>query len=226
VSGITHFVKPVSSLLSYNQQEVSDVAHCERQFHHIISYDQQEVSDIAHFVKDSLITSFPMTNRKWVTLLHIVWKLVSDHIFSCYQQEVNDTAYFVKSSLITSFPVSIGSEWHCTCCERWSHHIFPITHSESVTFHILQKAVQSSYHFLWPTDCEWHFTSCDRSHHRYNLFLWPTVCEWHCTFCEWQSHHIISYDQLQSVSNIAHFVNGSLITSFLMTKSMWVTLHI
>ena len=34
-------------------------------------------------------------------------------------------------------------------------------------------------------------------------FLWPTVCGWNCTF-----------------------VKGNLITSFLMTNSMWVPLHI
>ena len=130
---------------------------CERQSDHLFSYDQQGVSDIAHFVKGSLITSFPLTNRLWV-----------------------DIAHFVKGSLITSFPMT-NRLW--------------------VTLHILWKAVWS------------------------DLFLWPTVCEWHCTFCERQSHHIFSYDQ-QVVSDIAHFVKGSLITSFPMTNSLWVTFHI
>jgi len=44
---------------------------CERQSHHVFSCDQleQQVSDIqlAHLVKDSLTTSFPVTNRLWVT---------------------------------------------------------------------------------------------------------------------------------------------------------------
>ena len=35
-------------------------------------------------------------------------------------------------------------------------------------------------------------------------------------FCERQFHHILSYDQ-QKVSDIVHFVKGSLITSFPMT---------
>ena len=58
-----------------------------------------------------------------------------------------------------------------------------------------------------------------------HLFLWPTGSEWHCTFCERQSHHIFSYGQ-QQVSDIAHFVTGSLITPFPMANSKWVTLHI
>ena len=174
--------------------------HCtfhERHFHHTFSYDQQLVSDI---VKGSLITSFPMINRRWVTL-HILWKAVSSylflwptggewhcifcerqshHIFSYDQQRVSDIVYFVKGSLITSFPMT-NSGW--------------------VTLHILWKAVSS------------------------HLSLWPTGGEWHCIFCERQSHHIFSYDQ-QWVSDIAHFVKGSLITSFPKTNSVWVTLHI
>jgi len=121
-------------------------------------------------VEGNLMTSFPMTNREWVTL-HILWKAVSSHLFL--------------------WPT--GSEWHCTCCERQSHHIFsydkqwvsdiahfvkgslmtsfPMTNSLWVTLHILWKAV-SSY-----------------------LFLLPTGSVWHCTFCERQPHHIFSYDQ-------------------------------
>ena len=168
-------------------------SHC-----HILSYDQQQVvSDIAHFVKGSLVTSFPMTNSKWVTL-HILWKAVSSHLF----------------------PWLTASEWHCTFCEGQSHHIFsydqqlvsdiahfvkysfitsfPITNSMWVTLHILWKI---------------------------HLFLSPTGSEWLCTFCERQSHHIFSYHQ-QRVSDIVHFVKGSLITSFPITHSLWVTLYI
>ena len=238
---------------------------CERRSDHTFSYDQQQVGDIAHLVKEGLITSFPMTNREWVTL-HIVWKTVwshlflwptgcewhctfcerrSDHIFSYDQQLVSDIAHVVKDSLITSFPMTnskwvtlhilwkkvwshlflwpTGSEWRCTLCERQSDHIFsydqqvvsdiahfvkgslitsfPMTNSLWVTLHMLWKAVWS------------------------HLFLWPTGCEWHCTFCERRSDHIFSYDQ-QPVSDIAHFVKGSLITSFPMTNREWVTLHI
>ena len=259
---------------------------CERQSHHIFSYDQQRVSDIANFVEGSLITSFPMTDRKWA-ILHILWKAASSHLFL--------------------WPTA--SEWHYTFCERESHHIFsydqwkvvsdiivesslitsfPMTNSKSVTLHILWKAI-SSHLFLWPTVGEWHCTFCERqSHHIFSygqqgvsdiahfgkgrslitsfpmtnslwvtlhilwkavsshLLLWPTACEWHCTFYERQSHHIFSYDQQQVsdiaqfcerqshhifsydqqlVSDIAHFVKDSLITSFHMTNREWVTLH-
>ena len=210
-------------IFSYDQQEVSDIGHfvkgslitslpmttvcewqsctfCERQSHQIFSYDQQRVNDIAHFVKGSLIRSFAMTNSLWVTL-HILWKAVSSDLS----------------------PWPTACEWHCTFCERQSHQIFfydqqqvsdnahfvkgslirsfPMTNRELVTLHILWKQVPS------------------------DLFLWPTASEWHCTFCETLSHYIFSYGQ-QNVSGIAHFVKGSLIRSFLMTNSEWVTLHI
>ncbi len=143
-------------------------------------------------VEDNLITSFPITHREWVTL-HILWKAVSSHLFL--------------------WPT--GCEWHCTFYDRQSHHIFsydqqqvsyivhfvksslnasfPMTNSKWVTLDVLLKATVSSH-----------------------LFQWPTVCEWHCTF--W--HYIFSHDQ-QGVSDIhAHFVKGSLITSFPMTNSL------
>ena len=216
---------------------------CERQSHCIFCYDQQQVSDIAHFVKGSLIASVPMTNRESVTL-HILWKAVSLHLFLwptgsewhctvcerqshyifCYdQQEVSDIADFVKGSLIASVPMTnrmwvtlhilweavslhlflwpTGSEWHCTFVKGSLIESFPMMNRLWVTLHILWKAV--SLHLL----------------------LWPTASEWHCTFCERQSHCIFSYDQ-QRVSDIAHFVKGSLIASFPMTNSKWVTLHI
>ena len=69
-----------------------------------------------------------------------------------------------------------------------------------MTLHILWKAVSS------------------------HLFLLPTVCEQHCTYCEMQSYHIFDHDQ-QFVSDIAHFVEGCLIRSFLMPNSEWVTLY-
>ena len=256
---------------------------CEGQSHHILSYDHQVVSDIAHFVKSSLITSFPMTNRQWVTL-HILWKAVSSYL-SHHQQLVSDIAHFVKDSLITAFPMAnswgvtlhifwkavsshlllwpSGSEWHCTFCEKQSHHIFyydqqvvsdiahvvkgslitpcpmanskcviahvqmkavsshlqfPMSNRMFVTLHILWKAI-SSHLFLWPTACEWGCTSWWKavlSH----CFLWPIASEWDCTFCERQSHHVFSCDQ-QNVCDIAHFVKGSLMTSFPITNRMW-----
>ena len=99
----------------------------------------------------------------------------------------------------------------------------PMTNSKWVPLDILWKAVSS------------------------HLLLLQTECKWHCTFCERQSHHSFSCDQQYAVSDIAHFVKGSLITSFLwptvcewhctfcqiqshhifcMANSMWVTLHI
>ena len=196
---------------------------CKRLSDHIFSYDQQYVSDISHFMKGSLITSFP-ANRKWVRL-HILWKAVWSHLF-LWPTACEWYCTFCKrqchdSSHLFLWPTA--REWHCTFCERYSHHM---------------------YLSLWPTVCEWHFTFCERqSDHIFptnrkwvtlhilwkavwsHLFLWPTACEWDCTFCERQSDHIFSYGQ-QLVSDIAHFVKGSLITSFPMTNRKWVTLHI
>ena len=103
-----------------------------------------------------------------------------------------------------------------------SHVFLWPTGSES-TLPILWKAV-SSHLFLWPTASEWHCTFCEMSVSSH-LFLWPTASEWHCTFCERQSHHILSYDK-QRVSDIAHFVKGSLIMSFPITNRGWVAFHI
>ena len=116
-----------------------------------------------------------MTNSLSVTL-HILWKVVWSYIF------LQPT----------------GSEWHCTFCERESHHIFSYNHREWVTLHNLWKVI-------------WSY-----------LFLWPTASEWHCTFCERQSHHIFSYDQ-QFVSDIqCTFCERQ----SAMIISLWVTLHI
>ena len=98
----------------YDQQFVSDVTFCERQSHHIFSHGQQRVSDVAHFVKVSFFK----------------WK----------QSEVSDVAYFVKGS--HDFPWWAACEWHCTFCEKESHHMFSYDYqkvSDSQTLHTLWK---------------------------------------------------------------------------------------
>ena len=267
--------------LSYDQQNVSDIAcFCEGQSHHILSYDYQVVSDIAHFVKSSLITSF----QQRVSDLHILWMAVSSHLF-LYQQLVSDIAHFGRTvwSYLLLWPTA--SEWDYTSCERQPHHIFsydqqkvseivhfvkgslitpfPMTNRKWVRLHILWMAVLS-HHFLWQKECEWDCTCCERpyydtcSYDQQNVseiahvvkssfitsflmtnslwvrlhilwravlshrFLWCTGCEWDTTFCERQP---FAYDQ-QKVSDIAPFVKGSLMTSFPMTNRQWVTLHI
>ena len=118
-------------MLSYDQQDVSEIAHlvrgrlmtwptaskwhctsCERQFHDMFSYDQQSVSDIAHFVpKCILITSFPMTNRRWVALhicerqshhIYTFCEWQSHHMFSYRKQEVS-IVHFV---FLTFLPIN------------------------------------------------------------------------------------------------------------------------
>ena len=195
---------------------------CERQSHHIFSYDQQLVSDIAHLMKASLITCFPMTNRKWVTC-YTLWKPVSSHLFiwptecqwhctfcesQCQWQSSPlflqpigcewQCAFYERQSHL--WPT--GSEWHYICCEGTLITSLPMTNRRWVTLHILWNAVSSHLIFLWPTECS-------EQHH--------------CTSCERRSYHIFYYDQ-QHVSDIAHSVKVSLITSFPVTNSEYVAL--
>ncbi len=124
-----------------------------------------------------------MTNSLWVTL-HILGKaIISSHFF----------------------PWPTVCEWHCTFCERHSHHIYS-----------KQKA------------SEWHCTFCERqSHYIFSYdeqgvsniahlwkvsFLWPIASQWQCTFCDSPDRQ--SHPSQQHVSHTAHFVKGSLITSF------------
>ena len=109
------FLWPIDSQWNCTFCKMAVSSHCE----------QQEVSDIAHFVKDSLITYFPMTNSKWVILhilwrqphhsfsfdrkwvtLHILWKQVSSYD----QQRVRNIRHSVTGSLITSFSMT-NSRW-------------------------------------------------------------------------------------------------------------------
>ena len=230
--------KEVSSHIFLWQQFVSDIAHFVKGSL-IISFLMTNSKWVpSHFVNGSLITSFPMTNSLQSVTLHILWKAVSSHlflwptgsewhctfcdsqvIFSYDQQRVSDIAHLVSSHL---FIWPTASEWHCTFCERHSHHLFsydqqrvsdiahfvkgtlitsfPMTNSLWVTLHVLWKAVSTYF------------------------FLWPTASEWHCTFYERQSYQIFSYDQ-QQVSDIA-YSSCNCITSFPMTNSKWVILHV
>ena len=116
---------------------------------------------------------------------------------------MSDIEDFRKAVSSHPFPWSTGSEWHCTVCERQSHHGFPYEQQQVSDITHLWKAVSS------------------------HLFLWPTGSEWNSTFCEMQSHHIFSYHH-QQVSSIAHFVKAiaNLITFLPMIIRKWVTLHI
>ena len=155
---------------------------CERQSDDLFFYNQQDVSDIAHLVTGSLMTAFPMSNSKWVTL-NISGKAVT-WIFSYDQQSVSDIAHFVIGSLLTSSPITIACEQHCTFCSRKSH--------LNIFFYDQQHVSK---------------IACFEE----GNFLWPTASELNCTLCERQSHCILSYDQ-QQVSDIVHFVKSSPIT--------------
>ena len=123
--------------------------------HHIVFYDHQKVSEIEHLMKDSLITSFAMTHRLWVTLylfvegsliipfaitnrkwvtLHILWKAVSWVSSYCFLWMTE-------------------SEWHCTSCERQCHHIIFYDQQEvNDISHSPNGSLITS--FPWSTACE------------------------------------------------------------------------
>ena len=123
-------------------------------------------------------TSF-MTVREWVTL-HILWKAVpshlflwptasewhsrccerqSHHIFSYDQQKVSAIADFLRDS-ISSYDEQLVSDIADFVKDSLMTS-FPMTNSKWVTLDILWKAI-SSHLFLWPTDCEWHCSFCER----------------------------------------------------------------
>ena len=151
---------------------------CEWQSHCIVSYYQQFVSDIAHFVNGTLITSFPITNREWVTL-HIVWKAVSSHFF--------------LNSLWVTWHIFLKDDLMVSC---------PMTNRKWVTLHILQNIV-SSCPLIWPTGSESHCTFCERWS-CLTLLLCPIGSESHCTFCGKQSNDTIPNYLEQKVSDNAH----------------------
>ena len=140
---------------------------------------------------------------------------------------MSDIAFLWKaaSSWLVLWPTAC--EWYCTLCERQSHDTFFDQQKVSTC---CGKAV-SSHLFLWPTASEYIAcfvkgsltTSFSMTNSwwvtlhtilwkivSWHLCKWLTASEWHCTFWERDSHQIFSDDQ-QQVSDIAHFVQGSLI---------------
>ena len=202
VSGIVHLVKAVSShFFPLIKQYVSHITHLVKGTHHIISYDQKLVSDIEHFIKGRAVSShlflWPIGSEWHYTLCE--WQ--SCDTFFYYQQPVSDIAHCVKGSSITSFPMT-NSKWVTLhILSNTAITSFSMTNRQWVALHILWKAVSSHPFLSW------------------------TGSEWHCMFCGQGSHHILSYDR-QLVSNIVHFVKGSLTTAFPMTNRQWVMLHI
>ena len=84
---------------------------------HVSSHDKQHVSGTALliFQEVSSILPHPMTNSKWVILLHFFAKAVAS-VWLCDQQEVSDITLFLCQAVAsikcpTLWPT--GSEWHC-----------------------------------------------------------------------------------------------------------------
>ncbi len=209
-------------ILAYDQQPVSNITHLsvEWQFHYIFCYNLQFVSDIAQscersshfllwptacewhcpFCESSLITSFPITNSKWVTL-HILLKAVFSDLF------LSPTV----------------CEWHCKFCERQPHwHIFfydqqevsDIAHSKSTSFLMTNRewvqldfCERQSHRVLFNDQQEVsnikHFVKGSLIHIMY-IFLWPKEVSDSAYFCEWSLIVFFSYGQ-QVVSDIAFF---------------------
>ena len=151
-------------------------------------------------------------------MLHILWK-AAHHIFSYNQQSVSGFAYFMKSSFITSF---LNRLW-VTLWMAMLSLITSFSMTNSLWVALLVKGCLITHFFydkqrVSGIDILWKAILS-------LLFLWLAESEWDCTFCERQLHDFFFYDW-QKVSEIAHFVKDNLITSFPMTNSKWVTLHI
>ena len=117
------------------------------------SDNKQDVSDIIHFVKDSLITSFPMTNSLWV-ISHVQ----CEYIISNTMAKESQQRCFIFPRIPTYDFNSIlkGGEWFRPLCYRifWTHcfvlqivsnlaslvkggFVTPMTNSMWATLHIL-----------------------------------------------------------------------------------------
>ena len=156
----------------------------ESKFYHILSYLHQLESHII-FLTGSLITSWTMTNRWWVTLdICSQGSIITSVITPCHLTRLWVTAYFFWKAVLS----------HLILCIRgW------------VAMHFSSKAV--SYPVLWPTNSLWvtfnaHLLEKDR------LLItsspMTTGSEWQCTFSERQSHQILSYDH-QGVQHCQFF---------------------
>ena len=156
VCDAAHFVKGFSShLFLCPTASEWHCAFCERHWsHHIFSYDQQGVSGVAHFVKgsQSLITSLPMTKRKWVTL-HISWKTVSTPSFPMTNSLWVTLHILCKTVSSHHFLWPTASEWHCIFCEKKSPHHRVFSYDQQFVSDIRRKPV-SSHLFLWLTASE------------------------------------------------------------------------
>ena len=113
---------------------------CERLPHCILPYYQQLVrNSIAHFVKGSLITLFPMTNRLWV-ILHFLWKpTVLSHLFQwptaseshCTFSDLQSQHTSIHESLIYHYIPCISESEHTVAISTLlslPHVIIPLTY--------------------------------------------------------------------------------------------------
>ena len=125
------------------------------------SFDQQQVSDIALFVNSSLITSFLLTNSKWVTL-HILWQQ-SCYIFLWWQIASEWHACFVPAVSSHLFLWPTASEWLPKLFDLHSQHtliykcliynyiLFIHTYQKVSICHIFSR---SSFHIIIIIDCK------------------------------------------------------------------------
>ena len=219
-TGIGHFVKDsfISSFSMTNLQEVSDIAHFVKgsQSHYFFSYNEQLVSEISCFVpKGNLITLPLVTNSEWVPLHILSLNTVAFLMTNSKWVTLHSLGKAISLYLCLLWPTVC--EWHCTFVKNSLIMSFPMTNSEWVTLQILWIAV-SSYD---------------------QQFV--------CGIPDFVKGGLITSYEQQAVSdsNITHFMNGiilmnlitswqqfvseivkgSLITSFSMANSEWVTLQ-
>ena len=132
---------------------------------------------------------------------------------------MSDIAHFLKGTVSSHLSLLwTGCEWHCIGCQRQAHYIFSCYGQDvsDVAQFVEGNLIRS---FPMTTGSEWQPIS-KVSH---LIRACPmTNSLWVMLHIFWKA--LSSYDK-QGVSNIAHFVNGSLNNTY-MTNSLWVTLHI
>ena len=140
-------------IFSWNQQHVSEIAHFWKTVaSNLISWSKDGKE---HFIEGSLITSFPMDNRKWVTLFTSINR--SHHILH-YMLTTGSKCYcifYMQFHYIILF--SIDCEWtfHNSPAKSNLTMSSPLINSLWVVLPFFWKTILSHVQ-LWPIGSEQH----------------------------------------------------------------------
>ena len=147
----------INHVLSHNQQAVSDTALflC---ITHDLSHDPQSVSDTV--ITSSSITSHPMTNSMWVTLLYFFARQSDQSCLIPWPTVCEWTLLYlfaIQSHQWCLIPWPTGSEGLFLYQVVSSIMSYPTTHSMWVTLlYFFARQSHQSYLIQWQTGSEWH----------------------------------------------------------------------